>query len=179
MKVIALDAGLAHLGVAIMEDQPAMTSQPWKVVGLSLITTEPDPRKKRVRQADDDARRVMQAHHELCRLIEYHSIKRLVVELPVAGAKSAPALKCLAYASALIACVVDRYGLFAEFYSAGEVRQCLLGRWTSSKEAAQDYVDKKYPQVRAMFPRKDDRGHVLDALAVFETALQLGNACRP
>ena len=173
MKVLAIDAGVANIGFAVMEEKTD-----WWPVEIGLICTEADPRKHRVRAADSDMERVKEAMRQLDALVEKHSIRRMAVELPVAGGQSSAAVKYMALASAIPAHCEVRYNIFTEWYSPGECKKTVAGRWTSSKEAVAKIIEAKYPHVVDQFPAWDKREHVVDALACFETALRTGNVCR-
>ena len=178
MRVIAIDAGVANIGVAVMELVSGSWDS-WRPAELLLIQTEADPRKGRIRAADSDMERVKEAMRQMGEVIERHDIKRMAVELPVAGGQSAAAVKFMALASAICAHAEVRYNLFTEWYSPGECKKCVAGRWTSSKTLVANAIEAKYRAVVEQFPACEQREHVVDALACFETALRLGNVCRP
>ena len=183
LRVIAIDAGVANIGVAIMRAyiiSPIISDPPrWDIMDLLLLQTEADPRKHRIRAADSDIERVKEAMRQLDGLIEQYEIRRMAVELPVAGGQSAAALKYMALASAIPAHCEVRFNMMTEWYSPGECKKAVAGRWTSSKDAVAKVLEAKYPIVLEMFPTWEKREHVVDALACFETALRVGNVCRP
>jgi len=174
VRIMAVDVGIANMGVVVFEVSAGQRC----LVHAALIQTEQDPRKKRVRQADDDIRRISSCYRQLCDSITTHQVTRAAVELPTMGAQSAAALKYLVAGASVVACAVIQHGLMTDWYSAGEVRQILLGKWTSSKQPVLDLMEQRYPCLLTQFPRKAEREHVLDALAVFEAALIDGNVCR-
>ena len=178
MKIMAIDAGVANIGVVVMGLEGDIGASDWAPIEMRLVETEADPRKKRVRQADSDMERVETAYSILSGMVTAHGIRRMVVEMPVAGGQSAPAVKNMAYASAICACLRVQHNLFAEYYSPGEVRKALLGRWTSSKKEAGEMMLRMFPQAGDQFPQEARREHVLDALAVFMAALKIGNVTR-
>lgn len=175
MKILAVDAGVANIGYAVMENE---LQEDWRPLEIGLIRTEADPRKKRIRAADDDMQRVAAATRELSQVIGNFNIKRMCAELPPGGAKSAAALKFLCYAGAILAATAEHFNLFVEYYSPGEVRKCITGKWTASKEPQTEAMIKMYPQLMELFTTKQEREHPADALAVFETARKIGNITR-
>lgn len=178
MKAAFIDAGVANMGVAIMERNAADPFEPyWTIAELELIQTQPNPRKKHMRAADDDLARVMECARRLDAILARHDIKRVAAEIP-SGAQSAAAMKWMSFGAAVVGSVVALRDLYFEPYSQGEVKQVITGKATGAKEDVLAAMERKWPQAIEQFPQKDRREHVLDALAVHETAMKLGNICK-
>lgn len=187
MKVLALDAGVANLGVAVFEhrlpsgfhDERAPGYGPgWEVAELLHIFTEANPRKQKIRTADVDMERVMEATRKLAEVVKRHDIKRMAVEVPHGGAQSAMAMKYLSMAGSIAACTAAHFDLFVEFYSPQDVRRTLCGKSSASKDEAAAVAIEAYPVLLEQFPTKGKREHVADSVAVFLTALRTGNVCK-
>lgn len=176
MKVLAVDAGVANIGCAVMEriiDNP-IGEIGWYPAELVLIETEANPRKQKIRAADVDMDRVMEATRQLSGIIRLHEIRRMCVEVP-SGAQSAAAMKYLSMAGSIAACTAAHFDLYVEWYSPQDVRRTLCGKSSASKEEAAAIAEAAYPQVVEKFPQKGRREHVNDAIALFLTALRTGN----
>ena len=186
MKGLGVEAGVGNLGVGVMrlglpaglcDERHPGHGPAWRVEELLHIATEANPRKQKIRSADCDMERVMEATRQLAAVVKRHDIKRMAVEVP-SGAQSAAAMKFLSMAASIAACTAAHFDLFVEFYSPQDVRRALCGKSSASKEEAAAVAEAAYPQVLEQFPTKGKREHVIDSLAVFLTALRTGNVCK-
>ncbi len=182
-KILTIDAGLAHTGVAMF----GYDGKTWKVIESCLLTTEKMANKRAVRVADDTADRIQIVFRELRDMVQRHSkdgkVMGMAAELPSGGAKSASAIKAMAIATAIPSCLAEAMHLPAEWVTPIEVKKAMTGSATASKEDMMAMALKKHGTAPFKdFIKKDGTPlgkfeHVADATGVFE-AIRNGNLVR-
>lgn len=183
LKILTIDAGLAHTGVAMF----GYSEGKWQVVESRLLTTEKMANKRAVRVADDTADRIQLVFRELRDMVERHSndgkVIGLAAELPSGGGKSASAIKAMAIATAIPSCLAEAIRLPSEWVTPTEVKKAMTGSATASKDDMMSMALKKYGNAPFQhFIKKDGTPlnkfeHVADAVGVFE-AIRNGNLAR-
>lgn len=170
MKILALDPGLAAMGVAIMEKG----GQDWVPVKMICLRTEKQTRLVNVRASDDLVRRVVEQAVALRRIVREHSIKRVVSEMYSVGAQSAAALRSMMLSAGMLATFMELEEIAVEWYSPWESRKAagVPGQVRARgdvKEIVMSNMGDKYPSLNEI-GTKADREHIADALSVFEAA---------
>lgn len=186
-KIVAIDAGYASIGVAVMEYKEATSygeiGLEWCPVELACITTDKSNKKIGLRQSDDIARRIAQATRELKEIVDRNQIGHAMVELPPAGSGNPNVARTLAFAAAMIATFVECQRLTVEWYTPDDTRRAAgVPKGMKDKDNVKKIVmaamGKKYPLLNERFGHNADlRNHVADALATFEAGRH-GNLVR-
>ena len=166
-RIAAFDIGFATTGAVIMAKDPSGTH--WYMQKSYFIKTEADKSKKALRKADQDVARVAESARKIKAIIETHSIRRMVVEIPHGGGKSSRAVRCMALATAKIATIAELLELAVEWYSPDDTRKAATGSRVASKQSVVDAMGSKHPQVFG-YSTQEAREAVADAAATFEAA---------
>jgi len=173
-RILTLDVAFAHLGWAIMEPK----DDDWAVLDAYVIETKKSDKKKKIRVADNDIRRSTEIFSTLSAIVARCDIKGVVAELPPGGGKSSISVKSMAMAVAAVACVVEAYGLPAEWTTPDEGKIAVCGTKKASKIMMMRQVARLYPESTKSFKRKvgsktdwENRyEHTADAIAAFVSA---------
>lgn len=181
-RIIAIDAGYANMGVAVMELREVESSREWWPIDLACIQTEKSHRKTGLRQSDDHARRIAESTRELKGLVLKHKVDAALVELPPAGSQNANVARTLAFAAAQVTTFVECMGLATEWFTPSDTRRAAgVSSGITDKDHVKEIVmaemGKKYPSLEVLFKAKERRNHVADALATFEAGRH-GNLVR-
>lgn len=183
-KVMAVDAGFANVGVAVMAYGAGAPGGEvaWHPVELGCIQTEKCGRKMKIGQQDDNARRIGEATRAICEIIRRHDIKAMVVELPAGGGPRANVVMMLALASGMIVAIAECFGLAVEYYTPSDTRRAAGVPSTTKdrdnvKKIVMAEMGRLYPALERAFPALERRNHVADALSCFEAARH-GNIVR-
>lgn len=167
--IVCVDPAFAATGVVVMSYDGAA----WTLVDAGLIETEKSDKKRGVRVADDTVERSRLIFRSLSQVVEQHKASALACELPSGGGKSASAVKAMALATGIIACLAERYSLPSEWLSPSEVKEALAGCKNAGKPAMMATALKLHPQL-SNWCRKgrplNKFEHVADAVGVFEAA---------
>lgn len=167
MKVLALDIGFCVTGCAVFDYG---LSGRWTPIALKAIETKPSSKKKSIRAADDNVRRVREIARGVIGLIHEHQPAGMLVELPGGGAKSAIAMRAMAYVAGMAGTIEEGLSISTEYFSPDETRKAGGGRVTASKDDVIAGVTRFYPQLAKMMGgmTKAHREAVADAVATFE-----------
>lgn len=176
-KVMAVDSGLANIGVAIMH----WTGTEWVPTSLLTLNSKPTDRLLEVRMSSDLARRVAEQTRALGAVIKEHGIKHLVGEIPNAGAMSADALRSMMLGLGLLVSTAESAGLITEYYDPGATRAAAgvprsVRKGVEVKKIVMANMAKIYPALSTL-RLIAEREHAADALATFEAA-KSGNLVR-
>lgn len=186
-KIIAVDAGFANVGVAVLEHRrfsltEGGTTFKWWPVDMAVYQTERCDKKIGLRQADDNARRIAEAVRGIKGMILKHEIRSMVAELPDTGGQNANAVRGMAYAASMLVTLAEAMDLAPEWYTQQQTRaaagvpKAITGR-DNVKKIVMAEMCRRYPELEATFPTLGRREHAADALATFEAARN-GNLVR-
>lgn len=171
--ILAVDVGFVATGVALMAREGAG----WRAAMVACISAPPDPRKRKLLVAHQDAARVAHIARRLRDIVRNYGVKRIVVELPHGGAQGARANRCMGMATAMIVALAECEGLAAEYYTPMDTRTAAVpGARKVSKDEVAAAMSKRWPGVVPQAPR-EVREAVADALATFAAA-ESGNLVR-
>jgi Holliday junction resolvasome RuvABC endonuclease subunit len=176
--VLALDAGLSNLGIAVFE----YTDQDWQLAALEVRSTKGIPKAelkkmKGISASDDMARRI----RELCEDIEYlfaeYEPDLIVAELPTGGARDSNAIKGMAVGLTIVVATSQFYKIPLIHVTPRNVKITATGSPEASKEEIENIVGEKYPELCEGF--KSSRAasgwsgkfeHAADAVMTFHAA---------
>ena len=180
-RLLGIDAGFAKMGVVIVELGDVGNGDPAsrQILFAETCRTEPTPRKRGVRVADDDAERCQKLARFLIDTIRIHQPAGAVVELPSGGAQGARANRAMGMATGIVVAVLEMAELPVEWVTPGDVKLAATGRRDGSKDAVQDAVREAFDweegghgdkgrggESRSHWPRyKWAQEHVADAAA--------------
>lgn len=171
-KILAVDAGFANVGLAVMEH---VADKIWRPVELACVQTEKCNRKTSLRAPDDNARRIADATRGVKDVIVRHGIKAMVVELPPGGAPRMNILKMLSLASGMIIAIGECFDMAVEYYTPQDTRRAAgvpigVKDKDNVKKIVMEEMGRLYPELAQEFPAIERRNHVADALSCFEAA---------
>jgi Holliday junction resolvasome RuvABC endonuclease subunit len=158
----------------ILTNDPSMTAWGWVVLdwnGLILdsgcIKTQPQAKKKRIREGDDFVQRIHHICTTLSYIIETYDIRYLLSELPH-GSQNARAAKMIGAVPAIIQTISILSGIAVEWYSEGDVKKHLFGKQNVTKEEMKNKVDSL---ISVQWPSEKYKCEAIaDALGVYLTA---------
>jgi Holliday junction resolvasome RuvABC endonuclease subunit len=145
--ILGIDPSLTGTGWCVMQKESGV----WKVVDKRILKTSPATKKKRIYKADDDARRIRYIFEGLTDVVQKYSIPLVVTEAPSGGGKSASAVKGMAFATAIVACLAEAHDLALVTVTAQASKKHNCGRATASKEEMQKAVAQRYPALGVEF----------------------------
>ena len=162
--IFCVDAGLAHIGGAVMETRPEA------IVQLYHFGTEKCDQRIKLRKSDDKHRRVQECARFYAGVVHRHDIKRAACELPQWGAPNSQSSVDLCFISIPLVASLEVLGVAVEWYSPAEAKRAATGRSCATKKQVMAAMEKAFPRVLADFPTSGKREHVCDALAVWLAA---------
>lgn len=139
--ILGIDPSLTSTGWCLMSKH----NGEWLVLKTGAIKTKRENKKRGIYVADDDTRRVRDIFRALTDLVIAHGIEVVVAEMPHGGAQSAVSAKGLAFATAIVACVVEAHSLALVAVTAQDSKKHLCGKRDASKIEMQQAIAKKYP----------------------------------
>jgi Holliday junction resolvasome RuvABC endonuclease subunit len=156
---MGIDAGMAKPGLSVVN----VLGPTWQSIGSTVLFSgyyetarEAD---KNTSVASDDARRIRDSCSWIRANVLQFRPRRVVVELPVSGAKSAMALKCMAMASSYTVAVLhmmeDVIGSPAILYSPYDTKKVCTGDAHADKSLMIEAAKRTWPDVQ--FPMKKTR----------------------
>lgn len=165
LTIITNDPSLTAWGYAVLNTQGV-------VHATGCIKTEPQAKKRRIREGDDLVRRISEINKELLYVMAIHRVNYILGELPH-GSQSAVAAKMIGVVTAIIQSFADLHNLGIEWYSEADVKKCLSGRRNLSKQETINLIRNHYDVQWTGIKYKDEA--VADALAIFHAAKQQSN----
>jgi Holliday junction resolvasome RuvABC endonuclease subunit len=123
----------------------------WRVVDKGIIKTKPMTNKMKIYKSNDDARRIREIFEVLSAKVKEYDIQLTVSESPSGGGKSASAVKGMAFATAIVACLAEAHDLALLMIQARESKKRMCGKATASKEEMQKAVAAIYPELGKEF----------------------------
>jgi Holliday junction resolvasome RuvABC endonuclease subunit len=145
--ILGIDPSLTGCGWSVMKKEGRL----WKVIDKGIIKTAPETKKKRIYKADDDARRIREIFDTLSEVVDKYDIPLAVSESPSGGGKSASAVKGMAFATAIVACLASAHDLALVMVTAQASKKYNCGKSTASKEEMQNAIVKLYPDLGVEF----------------------------
>lgn len=171
--ILGIDPSLTGTGWCIMKREGRL----WRVVDKGILKTKPETKQKRIYKADDDARRIRFIFEGLSDAVEKYDVPLLVTEAPSGGGKSASAVKGMAFATAIVACLAEAHDLAMVTVTAQASKKHMCGKRNASKEEMQRAVAKLYPALGIEFKsNKSNSGFtgdfedIADAISAIHTA---------
>jgi len=169
-RVIGVDPSFRNTGFAVMD----FTDNGLELVHHGVIRTKKAVKKRGVRVADDDVENIMHIVRDLHRMIDEYKPAAMIVELPSSGGKSALAVKSMAFATSFMGSVAEYEGIPTEWLTPAMIKKFVTGVNNGSKEEIQNFVLKKFPELKPVYASKgtpvDVFEHVADAIAAILTA---------
>ena len=164
-KILAVDIGFAATGMALFQ----VTKAGEILVTVQCVREDEDKSKTHTYAAEVDVERTSRSVRKILDFIKLHDVKRIVCELPSAGAQGARANRCMGIATGMIAAVVQSCELAVEWYTPTEVKNAAVGKPSASKDEMMDAMEKVYPDL-AKIKKKADKEHICDAAACYVAA---------
>lgn len=169
MALLSLDVSFRNTGWVVFDKG--------EIKAVGVITTDPLPKKSRVRVADANALNAAKIARELRTIVDAHGVKAVVGELPSGGAQSAKALQLMALAIGTVSAAIELLGLPVEWVTPTEVKQVATGMRSASKDEMMDACRKSFkfdgfPKTKATFE------HIADACWAYRAAQNGGNLCK-
>lgn len=151
--ILAIDVGLVRLGVAVYDIDPDT------IVLADIHETTKSPKKRNIRGADDDATRVADHARYLAGLIDKHTPRGAILEVPGGGARGARASRCMGLSTGLVVAVLTVKGIPAEYYSEADTKIAATGKRSATKDEVAAVVLKRWPNTA--WPR-NRKGKVIE-----------------
>lgn len=144
--IMGVDIGFVNTGLSLfrffIKDGKAI----FKLIGVCVITTAKSDKKKNMRAADDDIRRINEITQQINSFIDKHTSKldSLIVfaEAPTGGAQSAKANRAMGMATTIPAVIFEMREIPVEYVSPNDVKVAVAGSRTASKLEIMDKVIK-------------------------------------
>lgn len=170
--ILALDPSFTAWGWAVIE----VNGDNDRLVDCGTIRTKPEEKKRGLRVADDDLRRVQELFTELERIWKKYDPVGIVTEVS-GGAQSARASRTIGMTEGILGSFITAKMAPAEFYTAMEGKKAATKNRKASKEDVLMAMRAHFGD--KLIPRKPRacREAVGDALAVFMASKQ-GNVYR-
>lgn len=175
MRVLSLDPGLAHTAAVLFHNE--------QIIAIDVFDTVKDS-SRWTTAAESDQHRVEMIAKNLSELISKWKPDLVCAEQPVAGAKSAAALKALSMIASILYVfpVIHPSKIPWVFIRVHDIKQAVLNkRKATTKVEMIEAIIKRYPDIsthkliasaRSATGYAGSAEHVADAIAVFE-ALKL------
>lgn len=166
MRIIGVDGGLAHMGIAdLLVSRDATRGLVVSLADCQVVETVPSKKKLGIRKSDDNMRRAREVARELKRHLAQDSVRLLVYEAQSFGMKGNIAARQAGTAFGVIAALAEAYELPMLCVTPGDIKK---GVCPDSPKASKDDViiaiEQLFPNV--VWPRKKDNWeHVADAIA--------------
>jgi Holliday junction resolvasome RuvABC endonuclease subunit len=145
-RLLGIDAGFSAPGYAVLE----LTPDTAKVLTAGCIQTKAISKKQRrtdsVYKSEDDARRIEEIAVSLAQVIREWSPDVAAVELPSAGAKSAAAIRGMAYATSVTASVLALTKIPVYYLTPRASKVSTTGDGAAEKMKMVEYVSREFPR---------------------------------
>lgn len=145
--ILGIDPSLTGCGWCIMKREGRM----WRIVDKGIIKTKPMTNKMKIYKSNDDARRIREIFEVLSAKVDEYNIELAVSESPHGGGKSASAVKGMAFATAIVACLAESHDLGLLMVQATQSKKHMCGKSNASKEEMQKAVAAIYPELAKEF----------------------------
>ncbi|KKL12594.1 hypothetical protein LCGC14_2534190 [marine sediment metagenome] len=157
----------------ILACDPSYTAWGWAAVeghqvkSAGVIVTQPEAKKRRIREGDDFVRRTNNIIKELKQIIDKYHVTYIVAELPH-GSQNAKAAKMMGAVPGILESFNVIENIPVEWYSEADAKKALLGRISASKKEVINAIDSLY-EVNWTGTKYIDEA-VADALAIYYVA---------
>jgi Holliday junction resolvasome RuvABC endonuclease subunit len=158
-RILACDPSFTAWGWAVLEGH--------QIISTGCIRTQPEAKKRRIREGDDRARRTRDLIQELNKIIQYHNVTFIVAELPH-GSQNAKAAIMMGIVVGILEGFNVLRNISLEWYSENDAKKALFGRISASKAEVIRSISELYD-----VPWKGIKYHdeaVADALAIYYAA---------
>jgi Holliday junction resolvasome RuvABC endonuclease subunit len=161
--VLGIDAGFTHPAFSVVRFRgPPFSLESSEVVFTQCMTTERAPRDERKSVADDDVSRIEIISDALTRLVRDFKPNLVAVELPLSGARSALAIKGMAYSTAIAAVTLRRLGANVIYFTPYDTKRCLTGDPAAEKAQMIEAVNRTWPNIQWPKLKSARRKHEVD-----------------
>ena len=126
----------------------------WNVIDGGIIKTKPEHKKRNIYKSNDDARRIRMIFKVLAKIVKDNNIEVAVSESPSGGGKSASAVKGMAFATAIVACLAESEQLAMVFVTARQSKLASCNKANASKTEMQHAVAKRFPEFAKQYESK-------------------------
>ncbi len=167
MIVLGVDAALANLGLAVLELGPRDEPQPERVLELSVVHTEPGPRRHGM--ITDDARRVGELALALHEAINRHRPRVVIVESTGAG-RGFQAVRKMALALSIAVTIPKLWNIPLVLVSPLEVKRAMTGSKKAEKDDVILAAERRFPELEWTGPESSWE-HAADAIGAVVAAL--------
>lgn len=158
-RVLACDPSFTAWGWAVLENH--------QVISTGCIRTEPEAKKRRIREGDDRARRTREIIQQLEKIISYHNVTFIVAELPH-GSQNAKAAVMMGIVMGILEGFNVLRNIPLEWYSEADAKKALYGRNSASKAEVMRSIAELYDVSWTGTKYIDEA--VADALAIYHCA---------
>jgi len=155
-KVLTCDPSFTAWGWAVLEGH--------LVVDHGCIRTEPEAKKRKIREGDDRVRRTAELVRELLKIIQRYKVSFIVSELPH-GSQNAKAAVMMGVVVGVVQGISICMDVPVEWYSENDAKKALLNRKSISKREVIEAINELY-EVEWKGVKYYDEA-VADALAVY------------
>ena len=145
--ILGIDPSLTGTGWSVME----RGDSGWEIVETGILKTSPVNKKAKIYKADDDARRIRYVFEGLAKIVVKYRIEVAVSEMPSGGGKSASAVKGMAFATAIVACLAESWSLALVTVTARDSKMHNCRKANASKTEMQNSVAVQFPDLAAQF----------------------------
>lgn len=157
----------------VLSCDPSFTAWGWAVLqgnmvlATGCIKTEPEAKKRKIREGDDRARRTREIISQLEAIITKYKVSYIVAEQPH-GSQNAKAAIMMGVVVGIMESFNVLRNISLEWYSEADAKKALLGRNSATKKQIQDGVALLYDVKWARIKYIDEA--VADSLAVYYAA---------
>lgn len=160
LTVLAHDPSFTAWGYAVVRNG--------RVINAGCIKTDPEAKKRRIREGDDRVRRIKEINDALLALIKDHDVNMMVSELPH-GSQNAKAAIMMGIVAGIVQTIGDCLGVAVDWFSEADAKKALLGRKASTKDEVISAVKDQYSDVPWRNTKYIDEA-IADAMAVYHVA---------
>lgn len=171
--ILGIDPSLTCCGWSIMKKEGRL----WRPIEQGVVKTAPLTKKMKIYKSNDDARRIREIFDVLSAKVVQYNIELTVSESPSGGGKSASAVKGMAFATAIVACLASAHDLALVMVQARASKLHMCGKANASKEEMQKAVAMLYPEMAAMYTSERSKSgftgdfeDIADAISAIHTA---------
>lgn len=165
MRVVGVDGGLAHMGIADLDLVRAGSSIRMEYLEGEVVETKPESKKRGVRKGDDNMRRARIVAGALLRHVRRGPAGLIVYEAQSFGMKGQVAARQAGTAFGIIAAVASALDVPMLCVTPGDIKRAVCPEITkATKEDVIGAVERLWPNVR--WPAKEANWeHLADAIA--------------